>query len=767
MCMQTEEIIYPIDIRAKHHSTRTGLYAIVLAVVLLLGTATLPAAVRAQDSTESADDASASALLLDDVVVTAQKREQSIQDVPVSITAFDAEQLAATKLRDLRDLTIGIPNVGFDEIGTSRGTANFSIRGMGVNGSVPSIDPTVGVIVDGIYMGTNSVMLYDAFDLESIEVLRGPQGVLFGRNVVGGAVLMNTKAPTDQFEATLRSTVEGGGKAPNFFTSATLNAPLTDTLATRFTVYSNQDQGWFKNKRDGKAFGAQDTLMLRPVVRWRPTDTFDLTLRYEYQSLDADGAASQNTAVYDRRDHDFFVDDDGYLDAEVHFFNARLDWDVAFGNGTLTDIFGWRTTQSDALGDLDGLPTHRQADFALSRFNLGTQQESEQFSNELRYTGRFFNRLRLTTGVYYFTNDLDYHEWREFEGRAPGATRNEFGGGYYDVDTLGLFLNMDYDLTDWLTVTGGLRYTNEEKEADVSYMQRNSITDVTAPGCNMVRGPACPSHFRDDKSWNSLSPKIGLTLHPTDGILVYWHWTRGFRSGNYNVRITKEGTDPGPTDQEQADNFELGFKSTLGTRVRLNGAVFLNMIQDLQRVVLTGGAEGVVQNFLNTADVDIYGAELDGSFALLDNLVLHGSMGYLDSNLTAVRYDLSGDGAVDDKDEDLDLIRAPTWTYSFGLQHSLSIGNRHSLESRINYAYRDKEYHSDNNVGFHRQLKKLDAGIDLHVNNSQWVVGLYGKNLLHAVPHGIHFVNPGFGSFSPLMKGRTFGLELTYQFTSV
>ena len=497
----------PIDAADEHYSIPVGLYAAVLTVILLLGTATLPAAVHAQESTESADAASESALLLDDVVVTAQKREQSIQDVPVSITAFDAEQLETAKVRDLRDLTIGIPNVGFDEIGTSRGTANFSIRGMGVNGSVPSIDPTVGVIVDGIYMGTNSVMLYDAFDLESIEVLRGPQGVLFGRNVVGGAVLINTKAPTDQFEATLRNTVEGGGKAPNFFTSATLNAPLTDTLATRFTVYSNQDQGWFKNKRDGKAFGAQDTLMLRPVMRWRPTDTLDLTLRYEYQSLDADGAASQNTAIYDRRDHDFFVDDDGYLDAEVHFFNARLDWDVAFGNGTLTDIFGWRATQSDALSDLDGLPTNRQADFALSRFNLGTQQESEQFSNELRYTGRFFNRLHLTTGVYYFTNDLDYHEWREFEGSVPGATRNEFGGGYYDVDTLGLFLNMDYDLTDWLTVTGGLRYTDEEKEADVSYMQRNRQTDLTAPGCNMVRGPTCPSHFKDDKSWDSLSPK--------------------------------------------------------------------------------------------------------------------------------------------------------------------------------------------------------------------------------------------------------------------
>jgi len=172
--MQTEEMMCPIDAADEHYSIPVGLYAAVLTVILLLGAATLPVAVYDQDSAESADATLESALLLADVVVTAQKREQRIQDVPVAITAFDAEQLEASKVRDLRDLTIGIPNVGFDEIGTSRGTANFSIRGMGVNGSVPSIDPTVGVIVDGIYMGTNSVMLYDAFDLESIEVLRGP-----------------------------------------------------------------------------------------------------------------------------------------------------------------------------------------------------------------------------------------------------------------------------------------------------------------------------------------------------------------------------------------------------------------------------------------------------------------------------------------------------------------------------------------------------------------------------------------------------------------
>ena len=230
----------------------------------------------------------------------------------------------------------------------------------------------MGVIVDGIYMGTNSVMLYDAFDLESIEVLRGPQGVLFGRNVVGGAVLLNTRAPTDQFEATLHNTVEGGGKAPNFFTSATFNAPLTRHAGHALHRLLQPGPGaGSRTSVTARRSAHRITLMLRPVVRWRPTDTLGLTLRYEYQSLDADGAASQNTAIYDRRDHDFFVDDDGYLDAEVHFFNARLDWDVAFGNGTLTDIFGWRATQSDAISDLDGLPTQPPGRFRAVHIQPG------------------------------------------------------------------------------------------------------------------------------------------------------------------------------------------------------------------------------------------------------------------------------------------------------------------------------------------------------------------------------------------------------------
>ena len=671
----------------------------------------------------------------------------------MSITAFDAEQLEAAKVRDLGDLTVGIPNVGFDEIGTSRGTANFSIRGLGINSSIPTIDPTVGVFVDGVYMGTNAMVLYDAFDLESVEVLRGPQGVLFGRNVVGGAVLLNTRAPTNQYEARLRTSVEGGGKAPNVYVAGTLNAPLTDTLAARFTVYSNQDQGWFENEYDDRAFGAQDTIMLRPVVSWQPLDTLSLTVRYEYQDLDGDGAAVQDTSRYDRRSHDFSVNNDGFLDTKIHFLNARLDWDVPLGNGTVTNIFGWRDAQADALTAVDELASTT----ALRAFE--TLLRAEQFSNELRYSGVFFDRLHLATGLYYFTNAIDYHERRKLTDDAMGRARVQNGGGLYDVDTFGMFMAGDYDLSDWLTLNTGLRFSYEEKEANVTTI----VLDLTT--CNVVHGPTCPSDFKDKESWSTLSPKVGLTYRPAEHTQVYVHWTRGFRSGAYNLRNTHPDVGPGPTDEEQIDNYELGFKSTIGGRVRLSGALFFSQIEDMQREVLfdlpDGGFAQVVRN---TADTDIFGLELEGSFVLTQDLVLLASMGYIDTEYVEVRFDLTGDSVVDGKDEGLEPPRAPTWTYSLGLLHTLEVGSRYWLDSRINYSYRDKEYNTDDNHGFNRQLKMLEVGVDIHLNDSQWVVGLYGKNLLEQVRHGINAVG---GAFSPLAKGRVYGLELTYNFTGV
>jgi iron complex outermembrane receptor protein len=203
-----------------------------LTLVFLVLSTLAPQVVMAQEG----DATSASSALLEEVTVTARKREESAQEVPISITAYGDDQLEALKIRDLGNLAVAMPNVAMDDIGTFRTTANFSIRGLGINSSIPSIDPTVGIFVDGVYMGQNGGMVIDMFDIDSIEVLRGPQGTLFGRNVTGGAVLINTKRPSDQLEISGRVAVDGdpGGKGGlNKYIMASVSAPIGENFGFR------------------------------------------------------------------------------------------------------------------------------------------------------------------------------------------------------------------------------------------------------------------------------------------------------------------------------------------------------------------------------------------------------------------------------------------------------------------------------------------------------------------------------------------------------
>jgi len=714
-------------------------------------------------------------ILLEEITVTARKREESAQQVPLAITAFNSGQLEALKVRDLMSMSVGMPNVALDDIATTRGTANFSIRGLGINSSIASIDPTVGLFLDGVYLGNNVGVIFDMFDVESVEVLRGPQGILFGRNVTGGAILLNTKKPGDEFEASARVAVDGGGDGGlNRYIMGSVGGPISNTLAIKLSAYYNDDDGWFKNQFDGSDFGAIQQTMFRPVLVWTPNDSTELILRYEYTDIEGDGPASQTHTNgsgvpgafvnFDRNSFDFSIDEKGFQKVQTDFVSAELNIDVGFGDGTITNIFGWRKSDSNANADIDAQP--------VWLFHAPSWLITEQISNELRYNGQFGDRSNVTVGAYYFENEINYHERRELlgiatGGLAPGAQLD--GGGDYDVKTLGVFVALDYDLSDRWTLNTGLRFTHEEKDANVAALIRN----VNSP-CNIVLARDCPFDFTDSgQNWDSLSPKIGATFQLDDEKLVYGHWSRGVRSGGYNLRNTSANpaNTPGPFDEETVDSFEIGYKSTQDWG-RLNAAAFYNTIDDMQRELnLPSEGAGVVQLIRNTADATITGLEVDGAFSLTDNFVLLASLGIIDPSYDTVKEDLNGDGVVDDADKALDLPRAADLTWSIGFTHDLNIGNRGYLASRINYAYRDKSAYTDSNLGFINEQSILDAGLDFYSNSERWVFSLYGRNLLDEVKHGgdtqlpdVIGPVPTGGTFSPLAKGRVYGAEVTYTF---
>ncbi|WP_439133878.1 TonB-dependent receptor, partial [Pseudomaricurvus sp.] len=671
-----------------------------------------------------------SSALLEEIVVTARKRAENSQDTPLAITAYGADQLDALKVRDLGSLAVGMPNVAMDDAGTTRGIANFSIRGLGINSSIPSIDPTVGVFIDGVYMGTNGGVVLDMFDLESIEVLRGPQGILFGRNVTGGAVLVNTKTPTQDFEASVRGIYEVGGEEANKYLMGSISGGLTDNVAAKLSLYTNRDDGWFKNEYDGDAFGKTDTFMVRPVVSWDINDTTNLTLRYEYQESEGQGTPSQShtngrgvpsaNSNYDRNSHKFAIDEEGLLETRSNLFSATLNKDVAFGDGTITNIFGWREFSSYSITDIDSS--------SAFLFHSIADMEAEQYSNELRYTGTFGEKWTLTTGLYYFNNEIAYDEHRLLGG---GAVQ-QYGGGDYEVTSLGTFVAADYALTDQWTLTAGVRFTKEEKEAQVANLSANvDIAGVTTGNqCNIIDG-TCQFDFDDDETWNSWSPKLGFMYELEMDARIYGSWSRGYRSGGYNLRNTSEDTSvtPGPFDEETVNTYELGYKMSLGDRGRLNAAIFYTDIQDMQREInIPSDTSGVEQRIDNTADATLMGIEIDATYGLTDNLILTASVGYTDSEYDEVIYDLNGDDQVDSIDKSLDIPRAAELTYSIGLSHDMDLGDWGYASSRIQYAYRDESAYTDDNFGYIDEQDILDIGIDIHTNDEKWVVGLYGKN---------------------------------------
>ncbi len=755
----------------------------------VIGVTVLTSIVSPQGHAQQQEKKRATDVMLEEVVVTARKREEGAQDVPLSITAFGANQLDAMKLRDLNDLSVGIPNVVLEDIGTAKGIANFSIRGLGINSSIPSIDPTVGVFVDGVFMGTNAGVVFDLFDLDSIEVLRGPQGILFGRNVTGGALLIKTKKPGDELAIKAKTSLTGGGDGGlNRTVHAAVSGPLSDTFSAGLSLYYNDDEGYFENSFDGSDHGAVEQNMYRLKGVWQPTDDFELSFKYQYDDIDGEGPSGQNhtngiginptlvpafggmAEAFDRDSFDFSIDEPGFINSETELGAVQADWQL--GTGKLTYIFGYRDLQFETLSDIDAT--------RLFIFNAATWTESKQYTNELRYNVVLGERANITLGVYNYENDLQYHERRSLPStqipNTPIVGIYQDGGGKIDNSSFAVFSAVDYDLNESWILTAGLRYTSEEKDARIASLNANVSAFFPGqllpqgPACNIVLNGDCAYDFVDSKEWSNVSPKLGLTYLLSDNAKIFAHWTRGFRSGGYNLRNTadistpelREANGPGPFDEEEVDSFEIGYKSTFEWG-RLNAAAFYTQIDDMQREVNIASGNAVVQVVKNTADAEMLGLEVDAAIKVTDSLLMTFSAGWIDAEYDSVRFDISGDGVVDSSDTALDIPRVPELTYSIGFTHDTDLGDWGSLASRISYAYRDETMYTDNNLGFIGEQKILNAGIDYTTNGGSWVFSLFGKNLLDEVKHGGD-TQLSFGTFSPLAKGRVLGVEVTYSF---
>ena len=730
---------------------------------------------------------------LDEVTVTAGKKKdpESLQDVPFSVVAFNASTLDHLNIRDLQHLSFSSANVSLDEINTSRGTANFSIRGLGINSSIPSIDPTVGVFVDGVYLGSSDGVVFDVFDLDSIEILRGPQGVLFGRNTTGGAVLINTGNPTDTFQMKTRvateSPIDGGRGGLNTYVQTVISGPIVkDRLNGKIGFYYNDDEGYFKNLHTNKDHGAAKTVAIRGALEFLPTDMLTVLGKVEYFDSKGDGPSAQNRGVYSRNDFKIALDETGYYDIETLTSSWRTDYLLSTslfgGEGVITNILGYRQSDRRTLGDIDA-----SAQFI---FHSPTMSEQKQISNELRYA-ESSDKMDITAGVYLFKQELAYHETRFL--RLASGDFDQYGGGDQDHRIYGVFGQVEYELMDRLIGVFGLRYSREKKDVRVTYIGSRDACSVVNATCP-IDGE---NGYSDKNDWSHLSPKIGFQYYLSsddndlDVAHIYGYYTQGVRSGGYNLRNTDRTTflsgQVAKTgrysfDEEQVDSFELGMKQTIdGGRGFFNLAGFYMDITDMQRELNLPSDRGVTQLVLNTADASIYGLELDFEYDLLNNLAVTGNLGWIDASYDKVKYDISGvDGVIDYMDKNLSIPRVPEVNWGIGFAYGHDLRSYGDIMMTLNYQYRDEVAYTDNNYGWISAINMLNVDVSWNTPYEGLSVSLYGKNLIDEAQAGgdtqlnlgtegaysdgsnMPFTAPAYGTFSPLKKGRLIGLELTF-----
>lgn len=728
-----------------------------------------PSSVAAQTQTPATASAAAVADEgpIADIVVTARKRSaaESAQTVPIALTALSGEQVAAMFATTLTDVGLTTPNANLAAVGTLPNVANFVIRGTGTTGqSIPSADPAVGVLQDGVPLGTIFGVVTNVFDLETIEILRGPQGTLFGRNVTGGAIVLRSNRPTTEFDGKVQATV---GSYERYDLNLLVRGPLSDSVGAKLAVLSANQGGLYRNLTLGGRQGKQNSILVRPALSFDSGD-FDAIVIGEFGDVTGDGPSTRNVLFRG-------VTRDPYADRttiqstpgrnSLRWYAGTLEVNQTLGDGALTGVFGYRELRQRSIADVDGAP------FAVRfEFGPGTGLDQHQTSAELRWSGDLTERLNLTVGANFFDQAYTYSERRGLVDALDQRGRSRV-----DHRAWGVFAQGDFDLTPTLALTLGGRYTWENKKAAIGVIGDPGATGLCrtapAPFTTPIDFNDCRQVFNNARSWRNFSPKAGVNWTVADEVLAYASFTRGFRSGGYNVRfsdttlVTRPNnplSTPGPYDPEEVDAYEVGLKSTfLDRRARVNLAAFHNKFRGLQRTALNANGG---QQTLNAASGTVQGVEIDLTLAPTDNFRVQGAYGYVRARYDSFDFIANATGLPV---EDLRFVMVPANTISASATWLVPLAEEQDLEFRGAYSFTDKTVADDFQRVALREYSLLDASISFIDRRRDLKLSAFGRNLTNEVYFNFGFDNSasaiGTKTFV-LTPPRTFGLELTLGF---
>lgn len=641
-----------------------------LLFVLGVGVCAAASNVRAQNVDPEAELSSES-----DIIVTATKRGERLQDVPAAITAIAGDDLSARGLVDLKGLATQVPSITY---GQHAGSTQISIRGVGSTVDSGLTEPTVALYVDGIYLPRSTMALLRGVDVERVEVLRGPQGTLYGRNATGGAISYVSKAPSREFEG---SATASTGSRGAWGLEGYVSGPLAEGVFVRLSGGHQEDNGFVRVVNTGQRLGNVNDDYVRLAVRLEPTDrlSVDLAVRYEentganayQQLLTPAGALIPPTAGQTVAPHRIFGDGPFSQVQKTLILSGTVEAALS-DNVTLKSVTGFIDHKNRISFDADA------TDYAFYNA-IDAVRPSESFSQELNLVGES-GRFEWILGAYYFEEDFSFVLPVDFVNglptgdpatSLPPGTR-VLGGSLRDkTRSFALFGDATYSLSDWLRLNVGLRYNTEKKRF-------TSDNGATIPGVGFVGVTGVKSQFQSDK----LLPKVALQFDLSDDVNGYVQYQKGYKSGGQNLQLLPQYLP------ESIDAYEVGLKTQLfDRRLTANFAGFYYDYSDLQVTITIPPATTLVQN----ADVKVYGFEADLNLQVTDAFRLNAAATVLharnkrfasidDANPSAGLQDLSGKR----------ISRAPDFTFSGGMEYRVDLGgsllNALTLRGDVSYS---------------------------------------------------------------------------------
>lgn len=732
------------------------LYGKLIISTAIVSTAMVMPAVAQEADTESR-------FQLEEITVTARKRDESLQNVPDSIIAFSGELLDRTNVTAMRDVTAKLPNVSIVE-SLNPGSTFINIRGVTTtrNGQA-----AVSMVIDGVQINNINQVSQSLFDLEQIEVLKGPQGALYGRNAIGGAIIITTREPSNEFE----NMVEAGyGNGSRYTFRGSASGPLVeDQLFFRISANYDDFGGTFKNTfLDEKVdFATNKDARLR--LLWTPSDRLSVDLRASYDKLR--GGTYWYRADFEPFQHNNFEagprqDTISVANREIKDVSAKISYDMDWG--TFDSISAYTDTYEEYGIAGDGIGSNLPGDLDWTPFPIMANEQTydiEAFSQEFRLTSQSDQRLRWVAGVYGLWQDATYTLPFFIAPNNFNQILANFGAGVDPLTGLdpdeelvllpsadndernrayAAFAQVNYDITTDLELTLAARFDREERKQ----IDNNTLIER-------------------ERNFNAFQPKVSLAYQATEDAMIYTTVSRGFRVGGFNATTSTFGRD---YNSEKLWNYEVGFKTAwLDNRLRFNGAAFYLDYKDYQVFQFDGDASA--QILYNIPKVEIMGIEFDVDALLAEGLTLNLGAGLLDSKIKEFDpVDIGFGGialpavanALGNK-----INNFHHWSYNIGLQYDQPVGNNGgSVIFRVDYSAKGDRYWWINNIHKEKELHLVDGSISYDTGGI-WELQVWGKNIFNTKYNSafepVEMTNLlSDGSYRA--TGRTYGIKAKARF---